>query len=39
MREINEKYANITIFTRNLPWNETSWLQEQTTTRFGGHKG
>lgn len=39
MREINEKYANITIFTRNLPWNETSWLQEQTTIRFGGHKG
>lgn len=31
MREINEKYANIIIFTRNLPWNETSWLQEQTT--------
>lgn len=23
MREINEKYANIIIFTRNLPWDET----------------
>ena len=23
MREINEKYANIIIFTRNLHWDET----------------